>query len=126
MSPKLSKTCVLCLVRSEVEIRPSLSHFRVPGLRCSSGRSRDPRCICTFTLLTNHLAVVKVKLALSLLTCHTVSWQTRVTCVVVVAVAATWHCFFGLIRPELNSHPYFATKVLIDLFCIVAFRLGLI
>lgn len=61
MSPKLGKTYVRVSV-------------------CSPTTSCRPhgtlRCICTFTLLTNHLAVVKVKLALSLLTC-TVSWQTR-------------------------------------------------
>lgn len=55
-----------------------------PGLRRNNvcvctlwSRLQGPRCICTFTLPTNHFAV-KVKLALSLLTCHTASWQTTV------------------------------------------------
>lgn len=60
MSPKLGKTYVRVSVCTPTLFPRPLG---------------TPRCICTFTLLTNHLAVVKVKLALSLLTC-TVSWQT--------------------------------------------------
>lgn len=65
--------------------------------------SRDlSRCICTFTLLTNHLAVVKVKLALSLLTCHTTSWQTK--------------------RPNLgqnSNHPLLHYSTLLSCFLVV-------